>query len=388
MRALLIVLDSVGCGGAPDAAVYGDTGADTLRHVLDAVLAVRLPNLWSMGLGRVLGRGPTVAPSGQWGVMTPQSAGKDSTTGHWELAGVVLDRPLGTFDRFPPGLVAAIEAEAGVGFIGNVAASGTEIIDRLGPEHVRTGRPILYTSADSVLQVAAHEAVMTLPRLYALCEVCRRHADDYRIGRVIARPFVGEPGGFARTAGRHDFSLRPPPTVLDALAAAGVAVTSVGKTADLFAGAGFAASHPTVSDAEGMATTTRLWRGGTGGMLFVNLVDCDTLYGHRRDPAGYAAALAAIDRWLGDLLAEIRPEDLLIVTADHGNDPTFRGTDHTRERVPVLVRHGGRTGDLGDRQTLADVAATVAAAFGVPGGWGMGTPFGSTATRQVERSGA
>ena len=375
MRALLIVLDSVGCGGAPDAAEYGDAGADTLGHVFDAVPGLRLPNLWSMGLGRVLRRGPVVDPAGQWGVMTPASAGKDSTTGHWELAGAVLDRPFGTFDRFPPELVAAIEAEAGVRFIGNVAASGTEILDRLGPEHVRTGRPILYTSADSVLQVAAHGTVMPLPQLYAVCEVCRRHADRYRIGRIIARPFVGEPGAFVRTEGRHDFSLRPPPTVLDAVAAAGLAVTSVGKTADLFAGAGFTASHPTASDAEGMATTMRLWRAATGGLLFTNLVDCDTLYGHRRDAAGYAAALAAIDRWLGELLFDVGPTDLLIVTADHGNDPTFRGTDHTRERVPVLVRHRDRKGNLGERTTLADVAATLAAAFGVPGGWGVGTPF-------------
>ena len=364
-RALLIVMDSVGCGGAADAADYGDAGADTLRHVLDAVPSLRLPTLWSMGLGHVLGREAVARPTGHFGVLQPQSPGKDSTTGHWELAGVVLDQPFGVFDRFPAELVDAIGREADVRFIGNVAASGTAILDQLGPEHCRTGRLILYTSADSVLQIAAHEAVVPLPRLYAVCEIARRHADAYRIGRVIARPFVGEPGAFARTAGRHDFSLPPPPTVVDALAAAGVAVTSVGKTADLFAGRGFAASHPTASDADGMATTARLWAAGGGGLTFVNLVDFDTLYGHRRDTAGYAAALAAFDRWLGGFLPAVGEDDLLVVTADHGNDPTWPGTDHTRERVPVLVRHGGRGGDLGDQNTFADVAATVAAHFGV-----------------------
>ena len=374
MRALLIVMDSVGCGGAPDAAAYGDAGADTLGHVLDAVPSLRLPALWSLGLGHVLGRDPVRHPIGSYGVMTPRSPGKDSTTGHWELAGVVLDRPLGLFDHFPPALVSAVERDAGVSFIGNVPASGTEILDHLGPDHVRTGRPILYTSADSVLQIAAHVDVIPTPRLYAICEVARRHADAHRIGRVIARPFAGEPGAFVRTAGRHDFSLRPPPTVVDALTAAGVAVTSVGKTADLFDGRGFAASHPTASDAAGMAITERLWAANGEGLTFVNLVDCDTLYGHRRDPAGYAAAVAAIDRWLGAFLPAIGGDDLLIVTADHGNDPTFAGTDHTRERVPVLVRHGHRSVGLGDRSTFADVAATVAAFFGLRG-FGPGTPF-------------
>ena len=368
MRALLIVMDSVGCGGATDADDYGDAGADTLGHILDRVPDLRLPTMWSMGLGHALNRQPGCDPVGRFGVLHPRSPGKDSTTGHWELAGVVLDRPFGHFDRFPPDLVDAIEREAGVTFIGNVAASGTVILDRLGPEHVGTGRPILYTSADSVLQIAAHERVVPVPRLYGLCEVARRHADAYRIGRVIARPFAGEPGAFVRTAGRHDYSMVPPPTVLDALVAAGVAVTSVGKTADLFAGRGFTASHRTGSDAEGMAVVERLWRAGGDGLTFVNLVDFDTLYGHRRDVAGYAAALAAFDRWLGGFLPRVEPQDLLIVTADHGNDPTFRGTDHTRERVPVLMRHGGRGGAIRSDATFADVAATVADFFRVRSG--------------------
>ena len=374
MRALLIVIDGVGCGGAPDAADYGDAAADTLGHVLDRVPDLSLPTLWSLGLGRVLGRRPTVRPAGSYGVMCERSAGKDSTSGHWELAGALLDQPFGHFDRFPPELVADIERDAGVRFVGNVAASGTAILDELGPDHLRTGDPILYTSADSVLQIAAHTRVMTCDRLYAVCDVARRHADRYRVGRVIARPFTGEPGAFVRTAGRHDFSMVPPPTVLDALRAAGVTVTSVGKTADLFAGRGFTASHPTTSDGQGMAVTDRLWRDAADGLTFVNLVDFDTAYGHRRDVAGFAAALAAFDEWLGRFLPNVAGDDLLIVTADHGNDPTFRGTDHTRERVPLLVRHGGPAADLGERATFADVAATLADAFGLDR-WATGTSF-------------
>ena len=373
-RALLIVMDSVGCGGAGDAAAYGDAGADTLGHIFDATPDLHLPNLWSMGLGRVLNRGPAVEPAGGYGVMCERSAGKDSTTGHWELAGAVVGEPFGYFERFPAELVDAVERDAGVRFVGNVAASGTAILEQLGPDHLRTGRLILYTSADSVLQIAAHEAVLSAEQLYGVCAVARRHADRYRIGRVIARPFRGEPGAFERTAGRHDFSLPPPPTVLDGLVAAGVAVTSVGKTADLFAGRGFTASCPTASDAAGMAAVEQLWGDRADGLTFVNLVDFDTLYGHRRDVAGYAAALGRFDRWLGGFLPAVRDDDLLIVTADHGNDPTFPGTDHTRERVPVLVRHGGLCGDLGLRDTFADVAATAADFFGLAD-WRAGRSF-------------
>ncbi len=273
--------------------------------------------------------------------MQPRSPGKDSTTGHWELAGVVLDRPFGVFDRFPPALVAAIERDAGVTFIGNVAGQRhRDPRRRSAPSTSAPAGRSCTRRPTAVLQIAAHAAVVPLASLYATCEVARRHADAYRIGRVIARPFVGSPGAFTRTAGRHDFSLAPPPNLVDALSAAGVSVTSVGKTADLFAGRGFAASLPTATDAAGMAATDRLWDAGTGGLTFVNLVDFDTLYGHRRDVAGYAAALARFDRWLATLLPRVGPDDLLIVTADHGNDPTHPGTDHTRERVPLLVRHG------------------------------------------------
>jgi phosphopentomutase len=375
MRALLIVLDSVGIGAAPDAARYGDEGADTLGHLLDRCPALRLPGLWSLGLGRLLGREPAVPLQGSYGRMRAQAAGKDSTTGHWELAGVILPEPFAVFARFPPELVGAIEAEAGVRFLGNFAASGTEVIRELGPTHLRTGCPILYTSADSVLQIAAHEGIFPLERLYELCRTARRHADGYRIGRVIARPFEGQPGAFTRTAARHDFSLKPPRTVLNALSEAGLPVIGIGKTGDLFAGEGLTASHPTRSNQDGMCAIERVWRETARGLVFANLVDFDTVYGHRRDLPGYAGALEEFDGWLGGLLKGWREEDLLVLTADHGNDPSFRGSDHTREDVPLLVRHGGRTGDLGCRSTFADVAATLARVFGLEAGWPVGEPF-------------
>ncbi len=373
MRAVVIVLDSVGIGGAPDAGAYGDAGADTLGHLLerDPGLAGRLPTLWGLGMGQVVGRAPVDRPGGLFGCMREVSAGKDSTTGHWELAGAVVAEPFGVFQRFPDELVEGIEREAGVRFLGNRAASGTAIIEELGPEHLRSGRPILYTSADSVLQIAAHEAVIEPDRLYSLCQVARRWADAYRIGRVIARPFVGRSGAFVRTAGRHDFSLAPPATVLEAIAGSGRAVVGVGKISDLFAGRGITQSYPTGSNAEGMERIEALWTGMGEGLLLANLVDFDVLYGHRRDPAGYAAALEAFDGWLARFLPKVSEEDLLVITADHGNDPTFGGTDHTRELVPLLVRQGGRTGALGRRETFADVAATLGEAFGL-GAWGCG----------------
>lgn len=350
-RACLIVLDSLGCGAAPDAAAYGDEGADTLGHIRRET-GLRLPVLESLGLDEAR--------------MRPRAAGKDSTTGHWEIAGATLAEPFATFACFPAELVEAIEREAGVRFLGNVGASGTAIIDELGAEHLRSGRPILYTSADSVLQIAAHEEAFGLQRLHDLCKVARRHADAWRIGRVIARPFLGAPGAFARTANRHDYSMRPPPTVLDAIAAAGLPVIGIGKTADLFAGQGLTASHPTASNAEGMARTAEAWRDLREGLLFTNLVDFDTLFGHRRDPRGYAEALAAFDAWLAAFLPAVAPDDLLVITADHGNDPTFRGTDHTREEVPLIALHRHRAAPPGTREGFADVAASLAHFFGLP----------------------
>lgn len=373
MRAALIVLDSVGCGAAPDAARYGDEGADTLGHILRKT-GVTLPMMCSLGLDRVLGLPAAAPPRAAHGRMRPRAAGKDSTTGHWEIAGAVLDQPFATFDRFPDALVQAIEAEAGLRFLGNVAASGTAIIDELGADHLRTGQPILYTSADSVLQIAAHEEVVPLNRLYAICEAARRQADGWRIGRVIARPFVGEPGAFRRTAHRHDFSMRPPRTVLDAIREAGLQVVGVGKTGDLFAGQGLTESHPTESNTDGMARTANVWNGLRDGLVFTNLVDFDTVFGHRRDVAGYAHALSEFDAWLGGFLDVVGTADLLILTADHGNDPTFRGTDHTREEVPLMVVHRGRGDSLGVREGFSDVAASLADFFGVRE-WRVGRSF-------------
>lgn len=270
--------------------------------------------------------------------------------------------------------MAAIEAEARVEFIGNYASSGTVILDKLGPEHSRTGNPILYTSADSVMQIAAHENVVPVPRLYGICEAARRHCDAYRIGRVIARPFEGEPGSFRRTPRRHDFSMRPPRTVLNALTDAEINVTGVGKINDIFAGSGISRSHPTGSNREGMSVIDQLWNSETEGLIFANLVDFDSLFGHRRDVDGYARALEEFDQWLGTFLARVSSDDLVIITADHGNDPTFRGTDHTREEVLLFVLHRGQACDLGRRKTFADVAATLSEFFRV-GSWESGTSF-------------
>jgi phosphopentomutase len=377
LRALLVVLDSVGVGHAPDASAYGDADANTLGHIIEQRPATRLPALEALGLRASLdlaaGRDPERLPvRGAVGVLTERSAGKDTTTGHWELAGVITEEPFAVFERFPEELVRAIELEGGVEFIGNRAASGTAILDELGPEHIGTGKPILYTSADSVLQIAAHEEVIPPRRLYAICEAARRHADRFRIGRVIARPFVGRDGRFQRTANRHDFSLVPPRTVLNALAEAGVATIGVGKIGDIFAGNGIAASRPTKSNGDGTQLIEELWSNSTNRLIFANLVDFDTLYGHRRDAAGYARALEEFDSWLGGFLPRAGDGDLVMITADHGNDPTSAGTDHTRERVPVFVIGRGLAGSLGIRGTFADVAATLADWFGLSGGWPPG----------------
>jgi len=373
-RALIIVLDSVGVGGAPDAGEYGDGGADTLGHLLEARPGLRLPNLWSLGLGHIAGINPAPEPRAMHGRMRERSAGKDSTTGHWEIAGVVVEEPFAVYERFPDVLVRALEDACGTEFIGNYAASGTVIIQDLGDEHVRTGKPILYTSADSVVQIAAHEEVLPLERLYAACRAAREVCDGYRIGRVIARPFVGTSGAYTRTAGRHDYSFVPPRTVLNALSEAGRPVKSIGKVWDLYAGAGITESHPTASNAEGMAAIARVWGETADGLVYANLVDFDMLYGHRRDVEGFAAALEAFDAWLGDFLPDVREDDLLVITADHGNDPTYPGSDHTREDVPLLVHYKGRSGSLGTRDSFADVAATLSAFFRLDPPWPAGRP--------------
>lgn len=363
MRALLIVLDSVGIGNAPDAASYGDEGANTLGHILEQMPELRLPALDSLGLPAIVGESAARDYRASYGRMRERSAGKDTTTGHWEIAGVVLEEPFAVFERFPDELVRAIESEAGVEFIGNYARSGTTILEELGAEHVLTGKPILYTSADSVLQIAAHEEVVPIERLYEICQIARRHGDAARIGRVIARPFASEVGNFCRTPRRHDYSIKPPRSVLNAISESGRKVIGVGKISDIFAGEGITQSHPTASNAEGMERISELWPNLKDGLIFVNLVDFDMLFGHRRDVAGYADALREFDDWLGSFLPQIHPSDLVIITADHGNDPTFRGTDHTRELVPLFVLHNNETRHLGTRESFADVAATLAAFF-------------------------
>ena len=382
MRALLIVLDSVGIGHAPDAAKYGDEGANTLGHIFARCRDTWLPNLCSLGLPKVLDQNyswtrksfalPHLA---SYGKMQERSPGKDTTTGHWELAGVILDEPFSVYLRFPYELVSAIEKEARVKFIGNYACSGTTILEQLGAEHLKTRNPILYTSADSVLQIAAHEEMMPVKRLYEICEIARRHADQFRIGRVIARPFVDKDGKFIRTSNRHDFSMKPPPTVLNAIADAGFPTIGIGKISDIFAGEGITESHPAKSNRDGMRLIDELWTKTVAGLLFCNLVDFDSIYGHRRDVAGYAMALSEFDEWLGPMIDRIAPEDLVIITADHGNDPTFRGTDHTREQVPLFVMHNRQSRDLGTRSTYADVAASLAEFFQLSSKWPVGTSF-------------
>ena len=362
-RVLCIVMDSVGCGNAPDAESYGDRGANTLGHLYERIPGYSLPNLERLGLCEVLDldRKVPLHPAASFGRLTETSAGKDTTTGHWELMGCALDEAFATFKSFPLEFVAELEKRAGVEFIGNVAASGTEILARLGEVHLQSGKPILYTSADSVLQIAAHETMFGLERLWALCQTARVLLGErgMRVGRVIARPFLGDSAAtFKRTGNRHDYSLLPGETVLNRLQAAGVATIGVGKISDIFAGSGISESHPTRSNAEGMAVIGRLWEAPRDDDHFIlaNLVDFDSLYGHRRDPAGYAGCLQEFDEWLGGFIGNVRPDDLLILTADHGNDPYHPGTDHTRENVPVLTLGLGREVGGG---SFAEVAAWV-----------------------------
>jgi phosphopentomutase len=367
---LLIVLDSVGAGELPDAAGYGDRGSDTLGNIAAAV-GLQIPTLRSLGLAHVARIGePAPAPAGAFGLMAETSAGKDSVTGHWELAGVVLDRPFPTFPNgFPPDVIREFERRIGRASLGNTVASGTVIIDELGPEHVRTGAPIVYTSADSVFQIAAHEKVIPLDELYRMCESAFEIVGrGMGVGRVIARPFVGEAGAFRRTSNRRDFALDPiQPTLLDHVKAAGLPVIAIGKIDDLFAGRGITRAIHTKSDEDGMDALEAELTATPRGLVAANLVDFDTLYGHRNDPAGYAANLERFDARLARLLPRLGPADLLVITADHGNDPTTPSTDHSREYVPVLLSGAAvRAGvDIGTRPTFADLGQTLADVLGV-----------------------
>ena len=384
-RVVVIVLDSVGAGELPDAAAYGDEGSHTLGHVA-AAGPLRVPTLESLGLACAVplaGLACPPRPRGAYGLMAERSAGKDSVTGHWELAGLVLDRPFPTFPRgFPVEIIHEFEARIGRPVLGNVVASGTAIIDELGPAHLATGSPIVYTSADSVFQVAAHEEVVPVATLYAWCAIAYEIVvEGLGLGRVIARPFVGAPGRFVRTDRRHDYAMPPTgETLLDRLTAAGHRVTAIGKVGDLFAGRGITESIPTASDDHGMDVLEARLQAQSDGLVFLNLVDFDTLYGHRNDVAGYARNLERFDRRLETVLPALGPDDLLVITADHGNDPATPSTDHSREYVPLLLAGAGvRAGvALGTRATFADLGQTLAEVFGVPP-----LPHGTSFLREI-----
>jgi phosphopentomutase len=370
-RVIWIVLDSVGVGEMPDAEAYGDKGSDTLGNIARR-RSLHLPNLRSLGLANLkplVGLPPDPAPIGAYGRAALASPGKDTTTGHWEMAGIHLPKPFPLYPHgFPREILEPFENRIGRGILGNKAASGTEIIQELGAEHMRTGSPIVYTSADSVFQVAAHEEVIPLFELYKICEIAREILrGPHEVGRVIARPFVGQPGSFTRTPNRHDFATPPPKgMLLDRLAERDVEIFSVGKIFDIFLGRGIRETEKTKNNADGMQKTLEAMDALEAGLIFVNLVDFDQLYGHRNDVEGYAGALEEVDRWLPRFEEQLRENDLAILTADHGCDPTTPSTDHSREYVPVLV-YGKRARagvDLGLRSTLSDIGQTVAENFG------------------------
>ncbi|PWU12431.1 MAG: phosphopentomutase [Terriglobia bacterium] len=370
-RVIWIVLDSVGIGEMPDAADYGDTGSDTLGNIA-RLRGLNLPHLAHLGLGNIkplAGIAPAADPQGAFGRCTLASPGKDTTTGHWEMVGIHLERPFPLYPRgFPADLMAEFERRIGRRTLGNKPASGTEIIKELGEEHMRTGEPIVYTSADSVFQVAAHEEVIPLAELYRICEIARELLrGPHEVGRVIARPFAGTPGNFTRTPNRHDYAVPPPPgMLLDRLQECGVSVHSIGKISDVFLGRGIRDSQKTRNNADGMSKTLDAMQNAAGGLIFVNLVDFDQQYGHRNDVEGYGAALEEFDAWVPRFQEALAADDLAIFTADHGCDPTTPSTDHSREYVPLLVsgpqvRHGV---NLGLRATLSDIGQSVAVNFG------------------------
>jgi phosphopentomutase len=372
-RILLIVLDGAGIGAMPDAPEWGDAGSDTLGHILES-RPLRLPNLQRYGLGNVrsLRNVPPLAhPEGSYGRCALKSNGKDTTTGHWEMAGIILEQAFPTYPNgFPPSILGRFISETGVpGVLGNFAASGTEIIKDLGEEHVNTGKPIVYTSADSVFQIAAHEEVVPLKRLYEICETARHILDgEHKVGRVIARPFLGEPGNFYRTENRHDYAVPPPrANLLPALKDEDLDVVCIGKIASIYDSMGVTEDLTAKNNQQSIDQTIHALEQNTRGLIFSNLVDFDMLYGHRRDTEGYARALEHFDSSLPHIEAAMRDHDLMIITADHGNDPTFPGTDHTREYAPLLVYgKSARAGvNLGTRGSLADIGQTVAENFGL-----------------------
>ncbi|MGS0764069.1 phosphopentomutase [Syntrophomonas curvata] len=366
-RAVVIVLDSLGAGECADSCLYGDQGSNTLAHTALAAGGLNLPHLQELGMGNIIaiqGVPPVELPQAAYGKMQEKSPGKDTTTGHWELMGLVLEQAFPTYPNgFPPALISEFERRIGRKTLGNIVASGTEIIKELGLTHMRTGYPIVYTSADSVFQIAAHEETIPLETLYRYCRMARDVlTGEHAVGRVIARPFTGDPGSFVRTANRHDFSREPDTTLLDHIRSSGQMVIGVGKINDIFAGRGISESYPTVDNQDGINRILEILARDFSGLLFANLVDFDQLYGHRNDPVGYARALEEFDRRLPEILALLSPEDWLIITADHGCDPTTGSTDHSREYVPLLVYGQGvkPAVSLGCRESFADVAATLA----------------------------
>jgi phosphopentomutase len=373
-RVIVIVLDSVGIGEAPDAAAYGDVGSHTLGNIAQAVGGLHLPHMEAMGLANIAildGVKPQMQPAAAYGKMAEVSSGKDTTTGHWELTGIHLHRPFPVYPNgFPDEVMARYEAETGRGWLANYPASGTTIINELGAEHLATGKTIVYTSADSVFQIAAHEEVVPLDELYEICATARAILrGKHEVSRVIARPFVGTPGAFVRTPNRRDFSVLPPEaTLLDTLKDAGQMVYAIGKIEDIFAGQGITDAIHTTSDMDGVDQTLAVMSERKDkGLIFTNLVDFDAKFGHRNNAQGYADALVEFDQRIPKLMAALKPDDVLVITADHGNDPTFPGTDHTREYVPLLVTgHAVNTGvNVGVRPTFADLAATIADLLGV-----------------------
>ena len=383
MKAVLIILDSVGIGSAPDAAEYGDEGAATLPHLASAIGGVNLPTMQTMGLGNIptilplnpkkmiAGVPPEPQPIASWGAMREMSDGKDTITGHWEIAGLEVDPGFHNFpleNSFPPDLIANFEQETGRKLIGNKAASGTVIIEELGEEHMRTGALICYTSADSVFQIAAHEDMVPVPELYRYCEIARRLCDPLRVGRVIARPFIGPPGAFKRTENRKDFAYLPDEkTILERLVEHDVPVYAIGKIEDIYVHRGITESVHTGNNADSQELVEKWTREKTTGFIIANFIDYDMLYGHRRDAKGYAHSLELTDQWLATYLPLIGPNDMLIITADHGNDPTFQGSDHTREYVPLLVyRPGEAIENLGIRRGFYDIAQSLAKFFSIP----------------------
>ena len=386
MKVLVLVCDSFGVGEAPDAAAYGDRGADTIGNTARAVGGIRAPNLAALGLGLLTdapGIEPAAGPGTAHGAMRERSAGKDTTTGHWEMAGLIVEKPFPVYpDGFPPDVIGRFEQAIGPEVLGNVPASGTEIIARLGEEHLRTGKPIVYTSADSVFQIAAHTDVVPLETLYEWCRIARRIlVGDHEVGRVIARPFEGRPGDFTRTPERRDFSVPPfARTYLDRIHDAGVPVFGVGKIPDIYAGRGLTESTHSSSNDHGVDLTVSYLSRGDPLLVVSNLVDFDTKFGHRNDASGYARCVEELDPRLPELIDAV-DGGLLFLTGDHGCDPTDESTDHTRELVPVLAGGGGLDDrppvDLGHRDTFADLGATVASLFGVSGDGLAGTSFAS-----------